>query len=183
MFKRHRMFLFPDIELINDIEKRVECLCDRTTLPFQLSLSDICCLGTVQTGEDNFSISLLCLKNLKYSWLNLPRTVWQKCFHAWQNNSRSFSWVVSNIHFWSAVICEHICLLSRLSVCPSTQSRTGFSISVQSVQNTWNASQPQKWMIKPVLIVFKTPFGWSQHELLACASEFQFLTTDFPKMI
>lgn len=28
---------FPDIEMIIDVEKRVECLCDRTMLPFQLS--------------------------------------------------------------------------------------------------------------------------------------------------
>lgn len=28
---------FPDIEMIIDVEKRVDCLCDRTMLPFQLS--------------------------------------------------------------------------------------------------------------------------------------------------
>lgn len=171
MFKRHRMFLFPDIELINDREESGVSVC--TTLPFQLSSSDICCLGTVQTSEDNFSISLLCLKNLKYSWLNLPRTVWRKCSHAWQNNSRSFSWVVSNIHFWSAVICEHICLLSRLSVLLHKAGLGLVDFCTVSSEHLKHISVTE--MNDQACAV--------QHELLACASEFQFLTTDFPTMI
>lgn len=74
-------FFFPDIEMINHIEEWSVCViapcCLFSFLIWHpLSASE---LGTVQTGDD-FSISLNCLKNLKNSWLNLPRTFCLKCF-------------------------------------------------------------------------------------------------------
>lgn len=62
-------------------------------LPFQLSY--VTFPACLRTGSSTywwwlFQLSDLCFKNLKYSWLNSPRTFWWKVFDAWLNNQSSF---------------------------------------------------------------------------------------------
>lgn len=73
-----------DIDMINHIETRAECLFDRTMLPFLLSyLTFASELDTLQTGDDDFCSSLLCLKKtqLDISLTELVKNVLVKVFH------------------------------------------------------------------------------------------------------
>lgn len=143
---------------------------------FLLSASE---LRTAQTGDEDFSISLLCLKNLKYSWLDLPRTFWWKCF---THDKRTEAPLFKPCHISILLSCDlwnTSVFLSWLSVCRKAlllKAASGLvnSCTVSSEHLKLN-SESQRWSnvgLFPENGKKHLEYHNSQncHELLACAS-------------